>query len=246
MGRKAWEILDHNLSEGRQMTNSSAKGNGGKGAGETVLLSGDLAWGLLAEDGTSYLARTRIERAVQRADGSISCRILEPGADNAWEGVLVPNRGAKSFSGEFLRGSDATASVNLENYTRADGMVLWGDWIEEERPYAVMIRLADEKETESVTVFRDKPADLAHDRFQDWRAENPSAYFLNLESKKKGILHQNQCLHPGDTDWTCDIDGFNSLTKKAKACAKSVQLLKQWASANGIETKRCRDCIPFD
>jgi hypothetical protein len=92
----------------------------------------------------------------------------------------------------------------------------------------------------------DTPGVVAHASFQVWRREHPAGYFLNLRTKTDAMLHRTICQHVGDTEWQCDEDGFNSLTKRGKVCAKSIAELEDWATNRGYSSlKKCPDCDPF-
>jgi hypothetical protein len=94
----------------------------------------------------------------------------------------------------------------------------------------------------AVSEFFDDDQGMAHDRFQQWRANNPSGLFINCRGSGGWMLHQVDCPHHGTTDWQAGGE-WGSLTSTRKACASSESELREWARQRGVNTlQRCSDC----
>jgi hypothetical protein len=92
-----------------------------------------------------------------------------------------------------------------------------------------------------VDVFQDTERVSAHDDFQAWRVLHPERFFLNLNAKRKAMLHRAQCQH-GDA---FEDDSY-SLTKRPKVCAAEIASLSEWASRSCVlEVTPCPSCDPL-
>lgn len=85
----------------------------------------------------------------------------------------------------------------------------------------------------------------AHAEFQNWRRENMDGFFLNVKTKKTGMIHRSNCLHPGSPDWQANELG--DLGKQMKVCSLNLVAIHKWATNNGItHLSECSDCKPVD
>ena len=92
--------------------------------------------------------------------------------------------------------------------------------------------------------LQDTPFDVAHGRFQNWRAQNPDGTFLTLETRTKANLHGAACQHLGNTEWQAEPDtGKHSLTRKRKILGAAVGSLAEWARGRNIEVRLCSHCL---
>jgi hypothetical protein len=89
--------------------------------------------------------------------------------------------------------------------------------------------------------FPDKNGPDEHERFQRWRRENPSGFFINYKSPNNLMIHSVPCSHSGDTEW--EVGEWGTLTKKRKICSTSEEKLQQWAAEHNLALKKCRDCM---
>jgi hypothetical protein len=91
--------------------------------------------------------------------------------------------------------------------------------------------------------FHDKNGPDEHERFQQWRRENHSGFFINCKSPNNMMIHTVSCSHSGDTEWGRDGE-WGSLTKNRKICSTNPEELRVWAGKNsGAALKKCRDCM---
>lgn len=96
-----------------------------------------------------------------------------------------------------------------------------------------------------LTKFKDSRDVVSHADFQRWRQANPEGYFANLKTRSEILIHEALCTHPGDAEWECGDDGYNSLTKKLKVCSNDLGSILNWAKENNISViRRCTDCDP--
>ena len=91
-----------------------------------------------------------------------------------------------------------------------------------------------------ITFFHDKLQTNAHRLFQDWRAANPSGYFINCKGPKNSLLHDAACSHLGDTDW--GGEEYSTLADKRKVCARTTAELRAWATKHHLRIGECKHC----
>ncbi|MGH8259581.1 MAG: HNH endonuclease [Steroidobacteraceae bacterium] len=85
----------------------------------------------------------------------------------------------------------------------------------------------------------------SHARFQSWRARHPDGFVVNFLSESKPILHSAGCSHFGNSQWQCDRDGGNSLTKRRKVCSDaSAELIAFIAKEYSARPVACATCRP--
>ena len=92
----------------------------------------------------------------------------------------------------------------------------------------------------TITIFHDKLQTNAHRLFQEWRAANPSGYFINCKGPKNSLLHDAACSHLGDTDW--GGEEYSTLADKRKVCARTTAELRAWATKHHLRIGECKHC----
>jgi|GEM_PF-6370726 len=91
-----------------------------------------------------------------------------------------------------------------------------------------------------ITILHDKLQTNAHRLFQDWRAANPSGYFINCKGPKNSLLHDATCSHLGDTAW--ESQEYSTLADKRKVCARTTAELRAWATEHQLPIGECKHC----
>lgn len=77
--------------------------------------------------------------------------------------------------------------------------------------------------------------------FQWWLDANPGAFYVNLKTERRGVLHRVGCHHLGDPrDWRRDQ---GDPCKNAKICSPDRQALVGWADDREVELELCGDCL---
>lgn len=89
--------------------------------------------------------------------------------------------------------------------------------------------------------FSDHDQPDAHDKFQKWRVEHPTGWFINCRSSGGWMLHRVTCPHHGTTDWRAD-EGWGSLTRTPKLCSASIEALIELAKSRRPILLRCNEC----
>jgi len=80
-----------------------------------------------------------------------------------------------------------------------------------------------------------------HDAIQKWRLNNPDGFILNMKAKRKGMLHEVDCPHFGDTTWEASEEG--NLSNNPKYCSTEPERLLDWAKEQGFDVVLCSDCL---
>lgn len=95
----------------------------------------------------------------------------------------------------------------------------------------------------SLQQFQDGLQLDAHSQFQQWRREHPDSYFLTAKTQSSYVLHHVSCRHVGNDTWeSADYHG-ESLTKQLKVCSTDLKRLEEWAIAQGVAVRSCKDCL---
>lgn len=80
----------------------------------------------------------------------------------------------------------------------------------------------------------------AQAKFQQWQADNPSGFYLNLKARKRAMLHRVGCGHVGGAgEWNPES---GDVARKAKVCHTDRKTLTDWAAENGYDVDLCADC----
>ena len=96
-----------------------------------------------------------------------------------------------------------------------------------------------------VVQFKDTQDTFGHEKFQNWRRQNESGFFVNVKSSTNLMLHRTICSHHGDSEWKRET-GWGSLTRSRKICSDSMEELQQLITEEygRSKLKMCTDCKP--